>query len=292
MSRRRDFGDEESPTLPFETRIDESYVQSKAASRLYANIQILLGILGLLFPIIFVLFSFLKQENILPSISDYYFTNLNIWFEGVIFTIGIYLITYSTRGKGEIVFKSFRESHLYFLAGIFAFGIIFFPTGILHEQYVISADNYENLSFEIFNAFYKPHLELSNYKSVLHYVSAASFFAILSYLVSFRFGAEGYSEFNPNDWRKEIEVKKPRFLDKNYKIIFKVLGSVMFLSIIAIAFMKFIIRTEIDFQYTFWLELVALICFGLAWLLRSRHEIVRLKYFFRQVAPSFLINSR
>ena len=77
--REREFGNRDSPSTKRPPIFDGDTKHPKSATKTYANIQFFLGVLGIVFPFVFLLPSIFGDQKILPSISDYYFTKMNLW---------------------------------------------------------------------------------------------------------------------------------------------------------------------------------------------------------------------
>ena len=87
----------------------------------YLTLRRLIGILGTSLPIIVVVGGFIQNGFVLQgSISGYYYTNMRDVFVGILCGVALFLISY--RGYERI------DNIVSTLSGIFAFGIILFPT--------------------------------------------------------------------------------------------------------------------------------------------------------------------
>lgn len=118
----------------------------------YLTLRKLIGVLGVLLPVILVLgcFSFGPCKSIQDSISDYYHTNMRDVFVGILFAIGLFLFSY--KGYDD------RDNIAGNLACLFALGVALFPTG--DETSIIS---------------------------IIHFASATLLFMTLSYFCFFLF---------------------------------------------------------------------------------------------------------
>ena len=118
----------------------------------YLTLRRLLGILGVLFPVILLLgcYVFGKCGEIQPSISEYYYTNMRDVFVGILFAIGLFLFSYKGYEKTDHLAGNF--------GCVFAVGVAIFPT--LSPNPVIST---------------------------LHLISATLLFLVLAYFSLFLF---------------------------------------------------------------------------------------------------------
>lgn len=93
----------------------------------YRRLRRMIGILGVLLPIVLVLFSFISlfDTDIQPSISHYYYTNLREIFTGTLCGVGLFLICYKGHNN-PVPWKN--DNFLTNVAGVMAFGVALFPT--------------------------------------------------------------------------------------------------------------------------------------------------------------------
>lgn len=203
------------------------------------TLRTLIGVLGVLLPILLVLFSDNCTNKPLESISHYYYTNSGTLFSVVLSLLGVFLILY------------IKDFILSTVAGVFGICVAFFPTSWLDDTCCIV------------------NLADDNLRIGFHYFSAAVFLFILGYMSFFHFTKLDEEE-------KAIDVKNVSY-SKLYRIcglfIFlsiaiiglRALGNVKFLEEALEAFSKF----YDDWNLTFWFEVIALESFGIAWLIRG-----------------------
>lgn len=88
----------------------------------YLVIRNAIGILGILLPLVLVFGSFLfgHVKEILPSISNYYHTNMRDFFVGLLCAVALFLFAYKGYDKRDNITGN--------LGCIFALGVAFFPT--------------------------------------------------------------------------------------------------------------------------------------------------------------------
>ena len=95
----------------------------------YLAMRRLIGILGISLPLIVVLGGFTQGEpEVQGSISGYYYTNMRDFLVGMLSGVALFLISY--RGYEEI------DSIVAKMSGIFALGMIFFPTAMFSGKIV------------------------------------------------------------------------------------------------------------------------------------------------------------
>lgn len=205
----------------------------------YYQLRRNLGYLALIFPFMLVGLSLITakgcNEFILPTISDYYHTNLRNVFIGTICAMAVVLWSHHV--------EDFRERILHKLAAICAILVGFAPTG--------------KCDFACLSTCGVNHEELV---SKVHYIFAAMFFIILAFL-SFKIFAEKERGAN----------RSSRYRIKVYRIC----GTGIFFSIVLIAFYQLYLKGngyDYDQKFlppTFALESISLVLFAIAWLVQG-----------------------
>src|ERR1039458_7928244 len=95
----------------------------------YLAMRRLIGVLGISLPLIIVIGGFTQSEpGMQGSISGYYYTNMRDFLVGMLSGVALFLISY--RGYEEI------DSIVAKMSGIFALGMIFFPTAMYSGKVV------------------------------------------------------------------------------------------------------------------------------------------------------------
>jgi hypothetical protein len=192
----------------------------------YDTLRVLIGVLGVSLPLFLVLG---YGHEFQPSISDYYFTNMRDYFEGVLFFLGVFLIAYRPYGD-----DGWQDKLITNFSGACAILVALFPT------YNPSLDHVPR---ELVFSFVTPR-----WSGYLHNAGAAGLFlsfAVLS-LWYFTKGKKG-----SRTAQKTI---------RNGLYIVCGLGIVACLGFIAI------IGTT---GSIFWPETLALALFGLSWLVKG-----------------------
>ncbi|MGC6431740.1 MAG: hypothetical protein ACON5F_11920 [Jejuia sp.] len=191
----------------------------------------LIGVLGMLLPILLFVFT-PKCDNPLESISHYYYVRSGVFLIVVLSLIGIFLIIYT---------KDFMLSSI---AGICALFVVFFPTDQLGDCSITTI----------------PH---SDARVWFHYGSAAVFLVILAFMSIFKFT-------KPDD--EEALMHK----GVKFKGLYVFCGVLMLLALLLVGLKALgnimpanFIKFYDDNSLTFWMEVVALEAFGIAWLVRG-----------------------
>jgi hypothetical protein len=204
----------------------------------FRRIRRAIGYLGISLPIVLVILSLLPFFNtpVQPSISAYYYTNLRELFTGVLCAVGLFLIRY-------IGFKSSsfwkNDNLLTNIAGYMAFGIALFPT---------NPDNWSEKIYTLVPLNF-------NILGFIHYGFAAIFFFILS-IISIKVFTIG----------QKINDQVPiSIFNENY--IYRICGYLMLVFIIMIPVFAII---NIFTYSTLVFEALALLSFGISWLVKGR----------------------
>lgn len=193
-----------------------------------------IGWLGILMPVGVKLGAY-YFENIsgTNSISAYYYTGMRDVFVATLVLVGVLLACYRT--------DQLSDNIIAFIAGLAAVGIALFPMNpefaqVLVDKYACLKANNCYLGIGILG---------------LHFYFVAVFFALSFYMVFFRFGA--------NPPIKTLNRKATR------NKIYKICGVVMFISFLAIAYMRYTHNPNIYLP-----EVSAVVAFAAAWLVKGQ----------------------
>jgi hypothetical protein len=200
----------------------------------YLTMRRLIGILGMMLPFVVVLGGFIQTSfAIKSSISDYYYSNMRDFFVGLLCCVSLFLITY--RGYDII------DDVLTNLCGIFALGIVAFPT---------SANSGEVVKVGV--CLISDHIS-----AFIHLSFAGLFFLLLSFNSIFLFTKHG---------TEIVSVQK-----RKRNIVYIVCGLLMFFSIVFIAlyFLYFQESFLSGFHPVLIFETIALLAFGFSWLVKG-----------------------
>ncbi len=193
------------------------------------------GILGIALPVVLVVGMLFVQtcRTIQPSISDYYYTRMGNYLVGSLCAVGLFLFSYKGYDlKDKIASK---------LASIFAVCIAFFPTGGPEAS---SACNFL-------------HRNSDSGVSVVHDISAASFFLTLAYFCLFLFTIKSD---NPTP-QKIMRNRIYRFC--GYTILACIIFLLVYFNV------KSLQDSLRDYRPVFVSETIALWAFGFSWLTKG-----------------------
>jgi len=199
----------------------------------YRNQRRGVGILGIILPFALIIISFtLGCTQIQPSISQYFYTTAGMLLVGVLCAVGLFLISYKGPQKIDDVVTNF--------AGVCALGIAFLPTGTDLNSHFLLFTYSENKTI-----------------ALAHYLFAALFFVSLA--------ANSYFLFTRSDNSLITEQKQTR------NKIYRTCGILMliFAALIPLGNIN-LFKQYLDGPYTtFILESLALITFGISWLIKG-----------------------
>ncbi|SNQ44969.1 hypothetical protein [Cellulophaga lytica] len=203
----------------------------------------LIGVLGIALPILLFAFLWVTAEHTstLESISHYYYTRANPIFIIVVSIMAIFLMVY--KGREPIDF------YISFVAGVFAILLLLFPT-----------DNIAITCCDADAAYSVTYIQDNTWRVRFHYIAAAIFLLSLNYMSLF--------VFTRSDKPKAQRTKEK----KQRNTIYKITGAIMFcaLLVIMLGLLK-VIPEDVYYQnhITFWMETIAIECFGIAWLVKG-----------------------
>ena len=198
-----------------------------------------IGILGIVLPIVMVLGVLILTNcnAVQPSISDYYYTRMGNGFVGILCAVALFLFCYKGYKKDWIASK---------LACFFALGVAFFPT--------TGPDKTNMCNYLGRNS--------SHATSLVHYISATSFFLTLAFFCLFLF-VKSSGDITPE------KIKRNR--------IYRFCGYTIIACIVLLAVYSLAIElnwTGISSALQGWkpifvLETLALWAFGFSWLTKG-----------------------
>ena len=209
----------------------------------YKKIRQTIGALGIALPMLIYIHTGIVGccWQLQDSISHYFYTTGTVFFEGVLWILGLVLIyypAYKDEKRGDVMLTS--------LSGAFAWSVALIPTNNNSE------DSCSILKFP-------PNSDLRNY---IHLACAASMLLIFSYIsinLFTRSNSKNYNDKNPVKW-KNI---------RNW--IYKTCGWFIVMSIVTIGVLSILEANgnTIPFKYTFWFEVTSIVSFGIAWLVKG-----------------------
>lgn len=205
----------------------------------YKLLRQLIGLLGILLPILLVVASYYYGDckAIQSSISDYYHTEMRNILVGVLCAVALFMFTY----KGYDIKDSIAGN----LACIFAVGVAFFPTGI---------DTISDCAEQCIT--YEPWIK------TVHFTFAGLFFATLIYFSLFLFTKSG---------KPKHELAAPK---RKRNTVFHICAYIMIACVILIAVYFLFLEEKYPglqrLDPVFWLESIALWAFGISWLTKGQ----------------------
>lgn len=207
------------------------------------TLQKLIGILGMMMPLLLFVFLYLDNGLKFPleSISHYYFTRVCGIFVIILSLLAVFLIVY--KGKDKLDF------YISTVAGILALIVVLFPTSNLTQ---LCGDPTKSYAVTI--------LPESNFRMYFHYSAAGLFFLCLSYMTLFLFTKSNKS---PNERGSKKTIRNR---------IYRTCGTLIFLAVLILfAGSIKIIPAEFfeNYPLTFWMETLAIESFGFAWLIKG-----------------------
>ncbi|MDZ4707049.1 MAG: hypothetical protein SH818_01495 [Saprospiraceae bacterium] len=207
------------------------------------SLRKLVGILGVLLPILLFLFLWFDTgySNPLESISHYYYTRVSGIFVITVSLLAIFLLVY----KGEEPIDFYSSA----LAGIFALFVVLFPTS-----------NITDICFDQDKPYSVTVLPENAFRYYFHYASAAVFLLSLAFMSLFLFTKSDKLAAQRTDGKK------------NRNRVYRTCGVIMVLALITI-FAGFLHLINDEFytshHLTFWMESMAVESFGIAWLTKA-----------------------
>lgn len=205
----------------------------------FRRIRKTIGWLGIGLPVILVLLSIIPffKTGVQDSISSYYYTNFRELFTGVLCAVSLFLIRYKGT-ENPVILKN--DSLLTNIAGVLALFVALFPT------------NPGDCTEKIYTLIPR----CATWLGCLHFLFAALLFLILA-VISINVFTIGQNTEN-----KEIPVS---ILNENY--LYRGCGYAIILFVILIPVFD---KLKLFQSSTLVLEALALIAFGMAWLIKGR----------------------
>lgn len=213
----------------------------------YLTLRNLVGICGMLLPLILVLFTSRSGTDLRvePSISDYYYTSSGEIFVVILSTLAVFLFTYKGYSRGDKFWT--------LLAGVGAMGVAFFPT----------ASSCHRMAFSI----HTPRCEVPRFLGMIefHLLFAATFFIAVA-IVSIRY----FTRTKTDAPVVTADGKKTQKGKRN--VVYLICGWTIIACIVGIGvFFSFVsIRNALrGLPVVFALETLAVEAFGVAWITKG-----------------------
>jgi hypothetical protein len=206
----------------------------------YLTIRKAIGFLGFFLPLILWsgVWIWGNGTHVQPSISDYYYTVMRNSFVGVLCAVALFLFAY--RGYEKL------DRITGYLGSIFALGVAFFPT---------SPDP----------TTVPPPQSSAALIGHFHLVFAGLFFATLIFFSLFLF-TRSHSN------KRMTGMKKVR------NTVYYVCGSIMLACVLAIGLYILLGPENNEMNVVFWGESIALMAFGVSWLVKGEIILKDLKH--------------
>lgn len=193
-----------------------------------------IGWLGITFPLLLAL----GASAVQTSVSDYYYTNMRDYFEGVLFFLAVFLMAYRPYGK-----DGWQDNLITTLGGIAALLLALFPT---HNAGLGHTPSSLVLAFV--------PLEWSG---GLHNLGAGGLFLCFGVMSLF------YFTKGPRDGRT------PQKALRNLVYVGSGVGIFACIGFIASVYFTTPDQTARDLSSIYWPESIALVLFGLSWLVKG-----------------------
>jgi hypothetical protein len=223
----------------------------RSLANAYIRLRRAIGYIGITLPFVLALGKILLKDRGLPdSISDCYYTVMRNVLVGSLCAIGVFLLFYKYE-KHDFVFTD--------LAGVFAVCVAFFPMApkVCHPT------------------------ATEKIIGTVHYVSAALFFLTLAVISLFLF-TKTYPKNTrrprkPYDYLSllwatrtipEAPLRRPK---RQRNCIYRICGYTI---VACIVLLKLVMRPSMETQFehihpVFWLETIAVVAFGVSWLIKG-----------------------
>lgn len=166
------------------------------------------------------------------SISHYYYTKMSVVFTGTLIAFGLFLISYKGYDKKQEELVS--DNVITNCAGIFAWIVALIPTACSYCQMVPNGHN-------------------DTVRTTIHLVSAGLFMIIMGYM--------SYIQFAKSNKTDDLTLRRNK--------IFRFCGLLIWVVVIGLLF-EHLTGLHFTRSDVFWGETLALICFGIAWLIKSK----------------------
>jgi hypothetical protein len=219
-------------------------IKAENIRKTYYRTRKAIGWMGILLSFVLIKLSIIPffDTHIQPSISHYYYTNLREIFTGVLCATSLFLISY--RGYSNKIF-CLNENIMTNIAGFLALGVALMPTNPVKLNGEINWSDKIDSLLPIYESW----------TGTMHYIFAAGFFLILAH-ISHNIFVLG---------QKETKGKPNKPYNENR--IYRVCGWVIFISVLLIPVGKGLLKMDYS---TLPLEAVALVAFGISWLIKGR----------------------
>jgi hypothetical protein len=205
-----------------------------------------IGILGIALPVIL----FIVHQDLLASISHYYYTSAGIFFIGILFAFSLVLYSYKGYPKDPARYERISDDLATSLAALFIFITVLIPTQ--HAGSLGAPD--------LCDSGYMFGYPSDPVRNTVHLLSAGIFLALLGYMCIYKFTMS-----------HRISQQRKNFYKGCGIIIWGCIGVL----IILFSIENFVLKEDLNRYvegYTFFLEAIAVWAFGAAWLVKGKIE--------------------
>lgn len=204
----------------------------------YYRIRQLIGVLGLLLPVLVVYF----YGGLLSSISHYYYTKSAVFFIIILSAFSLLLISYKGYSKDKKT-EILSDNFLTHIAGISALLVVLIPTDC---SGAVNSEICEVCHYQLYG-------HNSNLLGTIHLIFAGIFLLVMGYMSIFRFSKGKHRRNN---------------------IIYIVCGILVWASILTIG-IEILLKKIFDIEYfsaymVIMMETIAVWSFGVSWLVKGR----------------------
>ena len=206
----------------------------------YYRIRKIIGLLGLLLPIL--VFAF--HGELLSSISHYYYSKSAVFFIAILFAFGLFLISYKGYEKDNDT-EILSDNLITNIGGIAALLIVLLPTTCIGSNSAEITNMCQSQNYPLFghdNSIIK----------IIHLLSAGVFLFIMGYMSIFRFTKGKLTD--------EKKIKN---------IIYQICGIAVWISIGILAVESILQNFHFTEYDVFIFETVSVVAFGIAWLVKG-----------------------
>lgn len=209
----------------------------------------LVGTLGILLPLLLPLQLLVTDhyQEVLESISHYYFTKSGPLFIAIMSLLAIFLIIYKETMTDFIISS---------VAGFFALCVVLFPTDSLIKSCVVEADRY-----------IVTVLPIDEFRQNFHYISASIFLGCLAYISLFLFTKNQPDSNEDNE--RALHLRRRLYRIFGVCMLVAMIGILLGSRFVNFGFLAAYKEMYNDYHLTFWFETIAVESFGFSWLAKG-----------------------
>ena len=226
--------------------------KSKPILQSYCMIRKIIGILGILLPLLVYLF----HGDFLSSVSHYYYTKSSLFFTSILSSFGLFLISYKGYER-DIETEFLSDNQITHIGGIAALLVVLIPTSA-------SGSNSPVINNMCLSGRYPLFGHNNSFLNFIHLMSAGIFLFTMGWMSFFRFTK---GELTPEKRRRNM--------------IYKISGYIIWSSIF-ILMTEFITGYNITQYDVIIFEIISVYSFGISWIVKGKafEDLLDLKYKF------------